>query len=122
MLSHGFYLIGRTGAVIGVTGFNEPVDVFPVQIEPPGLIEGTLIPVDSEPVQRVKYNIHSILGGSVGVGVFNAEDKFPLHLSGVKPVEQCRPGASKMQIAGGTRRKSRNDRIHAYHLFIRVEI
>ena len=77
-----------------------------------GLKIRAVIPVDSQPLQRLEDGIHGSLGRTGRIGVFNPENKFALHVSGIKPVEKRGPGAAHMQITGGSRWKAGDDRMH----------
>ena len=82
--------------------------------------ERTFVPVDTKPVKGFEYGIHRSLGGTGRIGVFDTENKFALHVSGVKPVEKSGPGPAYMQVAGWARRKPGDDLIHVVTFLLEI--
>ncbi len=59
------------------------------------------IPAQIEPLQAVEDRIERGLGVAVDIGVIDAQDHGAVIAPGVQPVEDERPRAANMQIAGG---------------------
>ena len=116
LLAHLFDALGRAGAIIGVAGVEELLNVFAVDREPPGLEIGALIPVDAEPLERLENGVHILLPGPFDVGVLEAQHEAAFHASRVEPVEDRRAGAAQVQVAGRARWEAGDDLGHAVHL------
>ena len=64
---------------------------------------GALVPVQTDPVQRLDHRAHGVLGGPRRVGVLDAEHERAVVGAGMQPVVQRRPGAADVQHARGRR-------------------
>ena len=103
---HLFNLLGRAGAVIGVAGVQQFLDVLQVDREAPGLEVGPVVPVQAEPLQGLEDGIDRGSGRACRVRVFDAQDELAFHAAGVEPVEQGRPRPADVQIARRARGKA----------------
>src|SRR5690349_6972003 len=65
-----------------------------------------LVPVQPEPAQSVDDAGHHVPRGTLGIGVLDAEDEGAAMATGVEPVEQRRPRAADVQVAGWRRSES----------------
>ena len=70
-----------------------------VDIEPPALEDGLLVPVEPQPLEVLEDLVEESRFGPFQVGVFDAEQEFPPGMAGVEPVEDGRPGAPDMEEA-----------------------
>jgi hypothetical protein len=57
--------------------------------------------VQSQPVQAVENGLHRLGGGTLQIGVLDAEDEIALRVSRLQITEQCRARAADVQEAGG---------------------
>jgi len=99
-----------------VAGVEELLNVLAVDREPPGLVIGALIPVDTEPRERLEDGVHILLPGAFDVGVLEAQHETAFHASRVEPVEDRRARAAQVQVAGRARWEAGDDIGHAVHL------
>jgi hypothetical protein len=80
-----------------------------------GLAEGTLVPVEPQPVERVEDLLDRLVGRALAVGVLEAQDeRVPGRLAGQKPVVECRPRPADVEEA---RRAGSEPQAHAPPLF-----
>ena len=61
---------------------------------------GALVPVEAEPLHGVEDDLHVLLGGALGVGVFDAQDEVAAHRAGERPVVDGRARATHVEAAG----------------------
>ena len=71
---------------------------------------GPFVPIEPEPAQAVDDAGDHLPRGALGIGVFDAQHERAAVPAGVEPVEQRRPGAADVEIAG--RRGSEADADH----------
>src|SRR6185369_15641162 len=62
---------------------------------------GTLIPVDTKPLEPLENDLGVRVGAPLLVGVLDAEHEGAAGLPGIEPVEERRPGAPDVKVAGG---------------------
>ena len=87
-----------------------------VNVQPLGLVIGTIIPIDAQPCQGVKNRLHRSFRRALDVGILQAQHETATGVPGIEPVEKRRPGAAHMQIAGRAGGKACDDRIHSRFL------
>src|SRR5205807_10379580 len=68
---------------------------------------GALVPGKADPLQTVQDGSQRFLDVALGVGVVDAKQELPAVLASEQPVEQGRPHAADVQVAGGTGGKTR---------------
>ena len=61
---------------------------------------GAFIPIESQPAQTLDDARDHLPRGALGIGVFDAKDEGAAMAARVEPVEQRRPGAADVKIAG----------------------
>ena len=76
-------------------------DVGPVAVEAVRLVEGTLVPVQAEPLHALEDRLRHLIAGAVAVGILDTEHEHPALLADVEPVEERGAGASDVEVAGG---------------------
>ncbi len=104
-------LLGRTEAVVGVAGGQQLVRVRGVQVQPLRLAirsarpthVGAFVPLESKPAQILEDAVLRRLGGSLGVGVLDAQDERPVVTACEQPVEERRARVADVQLARWTR-------------------
>ncbi len=82
---------------------DETLSRFTIQIEPFRLKVRTFIPVKPQPGHCIEDASSHLFAGTRDVGIFDAQDKRALMLSSEQPVEECRSGASNVQVTGWRR-------------------
>ncbi len=112
-LPHGLDLVGRTLAIVGMTGFQQSVDVLVVEVEALALIDRVAVPVQPEPAHRSKNGAGHLVAGTSLVRILYAQQEFPAARAGQKPVENGGPGAADVQMTGGTGGETGDDVAHA---------
>jgi hypothetical protein len=66
----------------------------------------SLVPFEAEPAHAIEDALHHVLGGTLEVGIFDAQNKNAAGVAGEKPVEEGSPRAAHMQKAGRRGRKT----------------
>ena len=67
---------------------------------------GALVPVKAEPFHGVDDDAHVLFGGTLGVGVLDAQDEVAALSAGESPVEDRGAGAADVEAAGRRRREA----------------
>ena len=70
---------------------------------------GAFVPIEPQPLHCVEDDLHVLLGGTLGVGVFDAQDEVAAHGARERPVVDGRSCAAHMQAAGGGRCEAHAD-------------
>jgi hypothetical protein len=106
LLAHLVEFVLRRVAPVRLALAHQLLDDLAVPVEPLHLIERPFVVVEPEPVHRVEDRLRRCVGGPLRVGVLDAQDEFATMAAGIRPGEQCRAGATDVQIAGGARGRS----------------
>ena len=77
-----------------------------VGVEAVGLVDGLLVPVEPEPLERVEDVVDQLGPVALGVGVLDAQEERAAGVAGEQPVEQGGAGAADVQVAGRRRREA----------------
>src|SRR5579872_724507 len=96
----GLYVLGGGARVIGVPGVEQSRDDLAMALDPRGLKDGFLVPVELQPAQRVEDLLDVLRGRSGAVGIFDPQQERPVLPAGEQPVVEGRPRATDMQGAG----------------------
>ena len=75
-------------------------------IETLGLIVGTLVVIEAQPLHRVENRLHRLLRRPLQIGILDAQYETALCFTAVEPAEQGRTRATNVQYSGRTRGKS----------------
>ena len=97
-----------TGAValVGTTIGQHLVDDGVVAIEAFSLIVRTLLPVQPQPVHPFDDGVDRLLSRALQIGIFDAQDKFTLMVTGKQPGVECGTSAADVQETGRTGSKT----------------
>jgi hypothetical protein len=116
----------RAVTAVGFAGSNEhfggcAIMRFAVALEVGGELAadlGTLVPVESEPVQGVQDRAYALETAPLLIRVFDAQDELTPLIPGPQPAEQGRSGSANMQVSAGGWRKAQSHGHGApeYHL------
>ena len=87
-------------ALVGVAVGDEPVGGGVVPVEAAALEDRALVPIETEPAERVLDPLDPLRPRPGDVGVLDAEDEGPLFVAGEEPVEQRGAGAADVEGAG----------------------
>src|SRR4030095_278591 len=106
--------LGRTIAVVGASGSKQPLGVLAVGREALGLAiarrRRSLVPVETEPPERVDDGHDVLLGRARAVRVLDAEDEGAAVVAREEPVEERGAGASDVEMPRRARGESYADR------------
>src|SRR5690606_34614779 len=102
-------LLGRAVAVVGLALGQELLGVLAVNLQPLALLVGaigsahlgTLVPVDLQPPQGVDDGPGGLFGGTLQIGILDAQHEGAAVMAGKQPVEQCRPGPAHVEKPRG---------------------
>ena len=92
-----------TVAAIGQALVEQFVDDLVVTVKSLGLVERTLVIIETQPGHALEDGVDGLGSGSLKVGILDAQDKFAAMLTGVEPGEERGACAAHMQVAGGAR-------------------
>ena len=112
--ARGLQPLGGAVAEVRVAAVEQPLGRGAVTVEPPGLEVrrvrtadvGPLVPLEPQPAQAVEDAAHHLGGRSLEVGVLDAEHERPAVPAGEQVVEEGRPRAADVKVAGRRRRES----------------
>ena len=107
-LALGLELVGRARAAVGESLVEQPLDGLAVQVHALRLEEGTLVPLDPEPLQRADDFVDPRLGGSLAVGILDAKDETAAEMASEKIAEERSAHATDVQCAGRARGEARS--------------
>src|SRR5208283_2649925 len=93
-------------AIICLPRFQQLVDIVPVYIEPGGLAERSLVPLESQPLDALYNGLYILISRAACVGILDPQNKCALAAPGEQPVKKSGPGAADVQMPCRTRRKS----------------
>jgi hypothetical protein len=97
----GVDLRARRGGPVGGAGVEQLLDDLAVALLARGLHERALVPVQAEPPQRVEDLLDGLGRRALPVGVLDAQQVAAAVVAGLQPVEERRPGAADVEVAGG---------------------
>ena len=107
VLIRGFCAAGRDKTSGGRAIVVEPASLKVRRVRPADA--RPLIPIETQPAQAVEDPRDHVLRRPLDVGVLDAQDERAAVPAHVEPVEERRPRAADVQIAGGTRREADSD-------------
>ena len=124
----GFQIRRGAEAVVGFALVHQLLAVFLIQIQPLGLVVGTVIPAHFRafvPAQAQPFQAGDDLGDgiflqTIPIGIFDSQDHPATLAACEQPVEQGRPGPPDMQIPSRAGGKPYTYFTHAKHLSIRI--
>jgi hypothetical protein len=93
-------------AVVCLPLCQQPLNLVVVQRHALGLVEGALVVVEPEPGHALEDGVYRSLGGTLPVGVLDAQDKAPAAVAGIEPAKQRCARAAHVQQSGGAGRES----------------
>ncbi len=67
---------------------------------------GALVPIKAHPLQGAQNDLGVLLGGTLGIGVLDAQHEGAAHGAGEGPVVNGRAGAADVQLARRRRREA----------------
>src|SRR6185437_13530827 len=100
--AHRLDLVLALVGVVRLAGGNQLVGHLPVSLQPPRLVEGTLVGVEVEPVHRIQDRLHRLAGGALPIGILDAQDELAAAAARLQPAIQCGARAADVQETGGT--------------------
>src|SRR6185312_1837529 len=101
-LAHRLDLVLALVGVVRLAGGNQLVGHLPVSLQPPRLVERTLVGVEVEPVHCIQDRLHRFAGGALPIGILDAQDELATAAARLQPAIQCGARAANMQETGGT--------------------
>ena len=120
-LAHRHELLRGAVALVGKAAVEEVMRQPDVLVAARGLDDHVFVVMDAQPFEPLDDGMHGLLGGALEVGVFDAEQEFAARVLGIEEVEERRPSAADVEIAGRAGGKTEADR-HGGWLARRAQI
>ena len=115
LLAPPLQLVFGAEAVVGVAGSHQLLRRLPVELQAPGLVDRSFVPVEPQPAHARQDALDHGVGGALEVGVLDAQDEDALMVAREQPVEERGARAAHVQVAGGRGRKTHADWIVGSH-------
>ena len=101
LLSDGAKLVWRDKVPVREPAGEKRLSIRTVAPDPLALEEGTLIPVETQPLEPLEDPLYHRRGRALPIGVLDPENERPARVSGEEPVEERRARPAYVEVARG---------------------
>ena len=107
---HRVEFVLRFVGPVGLAGIVQRLRHLAVAFHPPGLVERAFVRVEAQPVHAVQDRPHRRIGGTLAIGVLDAQDELAAAMARFQPAVQRGARSADVQESGGTGREAGTER------------